>query len=978
MKRTFLLFLFFAISCCFQVIAQQKDVSAYVNPFIGTGGHGHTYPGAVAPFGMVQLSPDTRLTGWDGCSAYHYSDSLIYGFSHTHLSGTGCSDYGDILLMPVTGNVSLKGYDYASEFSHKNEKASPGFYSVKLNKNNIQVELTATKRAGFHNYTFSGTSQNSVVLDLVHRDMVLDSYVEFVSNTKIRGMRSSRAWAKNQVVYFEIQFSQPFTKYGLCELDSLGNIIRTAKNNASGKRVKAYFTFDGQKEIAVKIGLSATSVDGASRNLKEEIPGWDFAAVYEKTKSDWNKELGKIEIKGGDKDQLSTFYTALYHCLITPNIYSDVDGKYLGRDMKVHQAAGFDYYTVFSLWDTYRAEHPLLSIIDRKRTNDFVNTFIQQYIQGGRLPVWELSSNETYCMIGYHAVPVIYDAYAKGIKNYDVAKAFEAMKASAESDDFGLKFLKKYGYVPGDKEHESVSKTLEYAYDDWCIAQMAKQTESPDDYKNYIKRAQLYKNLFDPQTGFMRPKLNGAWQTPFDPAEVTFQYTEANAWQYSFYVPQDIKGLTLLYGGKANLIAKLDELFHTKQQLTGRDQSDITGLIGQYAHGNEPSHHMAYLYDYLNQPYKTQELAHQIMATLYSNSTDGLCGNEDCGQMSAWYVLSALGLYQVCPGNTEFAIGTPIFPEAKIHLENGKTFVIKSKNVSSKNFYIQSAVLNGEAYTKCYLNYETLMNGGEIEFSMGAQPNKQWGADDEDVPETSISDYSLLPSPYITNTSKTFSDSTVVELKTITDGTEIFYTTDGTQPDNKKIKYNGPFTIKETTKIKAVACNPAYECRYAMESDFVKIHLNRSIKLLSPYSSQYTGGGDNALIDGIRGGENFRLGEWQGYDSVNFEAVVDLGNKQKINTISTGFLQDIGSWIWMPVHVEYSVSDDGVNFVTVADIKNTVPINDYKCTIQDLTSDVKTEGRYVKIKAYNFGTIPEWHLGAGYSGWIFVDEIMIE
>ncbi|HOV10326.1 MAG TPA: GH92 family glycosyl hydrolase [Bacteroidales bacterium] len=966
--------LVFATALC----GQQKDYTVNVNPFIGTGGHGHTYPGATAPYGMVQLSPDTRLTGWDGCSAYHYSDQVIYGFSHTHLSGTGCSDYGDILLMPVSGAVDLKNYAYASSFSHKNEKARPGYYSVKLDKHKIQVELTATQRAGMHKYEFEEPGQNSVVLDLEHRDQVIDSYIEFVNNTTVRGMRTSRAWAQKQILYFEIQFSKPFSHYGLCEIDSGGGIKKTYTDKASGKRVKAFFTFEGQKEILVKVGLSATSVEGAAKNLAAEMNSWDFNSVYLQTKKAWNKELGKIEVSGGTKKMTNTFYSALYHCMITPNIYSDVDGKYLGRDLKVHDSKGSDYYTVFSLWDTYRAEHPLLTIIDQKRTNDFINTFISQYLEGGRLPVWELSSNETFCMIGYHAVPVIYDAFAKGIKSYNTAKAYEAMKTSAMSDDFGLKFLKQYGYIPGDKEHESVSKTLEYAYDDWCIAQMAKASGKTDDYKKFIKRAQFYKNIFDTQTGFMRPKMNGAWQTPFDPAEVTFQYTEANAWQYSFYVPQDLSGLIQLYGGKANLAAKLDELFNTKQQLSGREQSDITGLVGQYAHGNEPSHHMAYLYNYLNQPWKTQQLCHKIMTTLYLDKPDGLCGNEDCGQMSAWYVLSALGLYQVCPGNTQFAIGTPIFPEAKIHLENGKTFVIKSKNVSSKNFYIQSAILNGEAYTRCYLDYETLMNGGTIEFAMGAQPNKQWGADDDDVPVTSISDYSLLPSPYITNTSKTFSDSTVVELKTITSGTDIYYTTDGTQPDKTKTKYDGPFTIKETAKIKAVSYNPAYDASYVMVSDFIKINLSRKIKLLSKYSSQYTGGGDNALIDGIRGGDNFRLGEWQGYDSVDFEAIVDLGGKQIINKISTGFLQDIGSWIWMPVQVEFSVSDDGVDFVKVADIKNTVPINDYKCTIRELASDVKTEGRYVKIKAYNFGTIPEWHLGAGYSGWIFVDEIMIE
>ncbi len=976
MKKIAFLFL---LLCGFQFgFAQQQDYSSYVNPFIGTGGHGHTYPGATLPFGMVQLSPDTRLSGWDGCSGYHYSDTIIYGFSHTHLNGTGCSDYGDILLMPTSGTVDIKDYAYASSFSHKNEKASPDYYGVTLKKSNIKVELSATERIGFHKYTYASTSENNIILDLQHRDIVLDAYVEFVSNTHIRGMRKSKAWANNQVLYFDIQFSKPFTNYGLCVLDSLGNIIQTDKNKASGTRVKAYFTFDGAKEVLVKVGLSATSVEGALNNLNSELKGWDFDAVRNDAKNKWNKELGKIEVSGGNKDDIVNFYTALYHCMINPNIYSDVDRKYLGRDMKVHTTQGFDYYTVFSLWDTFRAEHPLLSIIDRKRTADFVNTFLQQYQQGGLLPVWELSSNETNCMIGYHSVPVIFDAYVKGIRNFDGTLALKAMKASAENNDFGLNFLRKYGYVPGDKEHESVSKTLEYAYDDWCIAWMAKMNAQYLDYVTYVTRAQFYKDIFDPQTGFMRPKMNAVWQTPFDPAEVTFNYTEANAWQYSFFVPHDISGLIRLYGGKDMLAKKLDELFNTSKSLTGREQADITGLIGQYAHGNEPSHHMAYLFNYVNQAYKTQELAHKIMTTLYSNRTDGLCGNEDCGQMSAWYVLSAMGIYQVCPGNPQFAIGSPLFDEAKIHLENGNTFVIKTKLRTSKNFYIQDARLNDSSYTKCFLNYSTLMKGGTIEFTMGPAPNTKWGTKDEDVPTTGITDHLLLPVPYTTQNAKTFADSIQVELKTITPKTNIYYTTDGSQPDSSKNIYSHALNFKETTHLKAIAYNAALHYSYVMEADYFKIHQDRKIDLHSQYSSQYTGGGDNALIDQIRGGNNFRLGEWQGYDSVDFEAVVDLGSVQKVHRMAGGFLQDISSWIWMPKYVEYAISADGINFKTIATVTNTVADNDYKSTIKDFETTMDVETRYVRVKAKNFGTIPSWHLGAGYPSWIFIDEITIE
>ncbi|MEI6852696.1 MAG: GH92 family glycosyl hydrolase [Bacteroidota bacterium] len=978
MKKTFVLLLVNVMVVCYSLSAQNKDYTAYVNPFIGTGGHGHTYPGATMPFGMVQLSPDTRLSGWDGCSGYHYSDTLIYGFSHTHLNGTGCSDYGDILLMPTSGNVDLKGYAYASKFSHKNEKASPGYYAVKLDKDNIKAELTVSKRAGFHRYTYSGGTQNNVILDLQHRDVVLDSYVEFVSNTHIRGMRRSAAWATNQVVYFDIQFSKPFSKYGLCEMDTEGNILKTAKNNASGKHVKAWFNFGSEQEVLVKVGISANNVEFANLNLEDGIKGWDFDAVRKQAVAEWNRELGKIEVSGGSKDQLATFYTALYHCMINPNLYSDANGAYLGRDLKTHYTQGYDYYTVFSLWDTFRAEHPLLSLIDTKRTNDFVNTFIQQYQQGGLLPVWELSANETNCMIAYHAISVMADAYAKGIRKYDVAEALKAMKASAADSNFGLAAYKKFGYIPGDKEGESVSRTLEYAYDDWCIALLCKASGDEAGYKEFITRAQFWKNIFDPQTGFMRPKFNGAWQTPFDPAEVTFNYTEANAWQYSFFVPQDISGLAAAYGGKANLIKKLDELFSTSQSLKGREQADITGMVGQYAHGNEPSHHMAYLYNYLNQPYKTQELVNKILTTLYSNQPDGLCGNEDCGQMSAWYVLSALGIYQVCPGNPQFAIGSPLFAEAKIHLENGKTFTIKAKNRSARNYYILDAHLNDTLYNKCYLNYNTIMKGGTLECSMGDKPNTAWGADDSDVPVTYIQDEALVTSPFTTASGKTFNDSIVVELKTNTAGATILYSVDGWGEGKPIHKYTSPLVFRKTTHLTAVSMVNDYVLSHMMEADYYKSNLNRKITLLSPYSSQYTGGGNNALIDQLRGGKNFRLGEWQGYDSVDFEAIVDLGSVQRVHRMGLGCLQDIGSWIWMPSQVEFYGSDDGVNFKLLALLPNTIPENDYNATIHDFDYLTDLDVRYIKVKARNHGPIPSWHPGAGYPSWIFVDEIVVE
>lgn len=968
----------FLTTFLFPGFAQKSEPVSLVNPFVGTGGHGHTFPGATAPFGMVQLSPDTRLSGWDGCSGYHYSDSVIYGFSHTHLSGTGCLDYGDILLMPVSGDVSLKGYDYASSFSHKNEKASPGYYAVLLDKHNINVELTTSTRVGFHKYQFLSGKENSVVLDLQHRDIVLDADIEIVSENCIRGMRRSKAWADDQILFFEIQFSKPFKSCEIKEFDSDGNIIKTDKNKISGKNIKASFGFGNEKQILVKVALSATGYDGAAKNMKKEIPGWDFSLVKKNVEDLWSHELSKIVVKGGTHEQMVNFYTALYHCCISPNIYSDVDGKYLGRDKKIHQAEGFDYYTVFSLWDTYRALHPLLSIIDAKRSNDFIQTFIKQYEQGGLLPVWELSSCETFCMIGYHSVSVIFDSYAKGINNYNVEKAYQAMKNSAEKNHHGLEFLKTYGYLPGDKEHESVSKTLEYAYDDWCIAQMALALGKNGDYEYFIKRAQSYKHIFDTETGFMRPKMNGAWATPFDPSEVTFQYTEANSWQYSFYVPHDINGLINLHGGKQNLLAKLDELFNTKQSLSGRHQADITGLIGQYAHGNEPSHHMAYLYNYLNEPWKTQELANQIMNELYFNKPDGLCGNEDCGQMSAWYVLSALGLYQVCPGNLQFAIASPLFSEANIYQQNGKVFSIKTKNRTEENFYIKSATLNDQAYNKSFIDFNDILNGGGITFDMIDKPNKLFASSDSDVPYTAIAGNYVLPVPYVTQAQKTFTDNIEIEIKSSIPDVSIYYTTDSTIPDFSKQKYQGKITLDKSTLIKAKVLDPDFGYSNTMEAEFIKIHLGRSIKLNTKYNSQYSGGGENAVIDGLRGNNNFRLGAWQGYLKDDFEAIIDLGSKQQIHKLGAGFLQDIASWIWMPSKIIFSISDDNINFTEVVEINNVIADNDYNSIIKDFMAEVNTKGRFVKIKAFNYGKIPEWHLGAGNYGWIFIDEIVIE
>ena len=949
-------------------VEAQRDLTRYVNPFIGTAGHGHTFPGAIVPYGMVQLSPDTRLTGWDGCSGYHYSDSKIYGFSHTHLSGTGISDYGDILLLPTVNNALTDGRSQPARFQHRNEIATPGYYSVKLDDDNILVELTATARVGMHRYTFPRTDNANIVLDLAHRDKVLDSEFRMVGANMLVGWRRSQGWAKDQIVYFALEFSQPFTSFGFIGAHEFD--FHAGEFN--GNDLKAFFRFDTRTgaPVLVKVGISAVDIDGALKNLRAEVNHWDFDKVRADAKAAWNAELKRIAVSGGTVSQLTNFYTSLYHVMTVPNLFMDVDGRYRGRDFKTHIADDFSNYTVFSLWDTFRAAHPLYTIIDRSRTRDFIKTFLAQYEQGGRLPVWELAANETDTMIGYHAVSVIADAVAKGIDGFDLNIAYEAMKHSAELREHrGLSAYIDHGFISTEDERESVSKVLEYAYDDWCIAQVARKLGWTADYERYSARAQSYKNVFDHATGFMRPRNNAAWVEPFDPREVTFAFTEANSWQYTFFAPHDISGLIALMGGRAQFASKLDQLFTTDSQTTGREQVDITGLIGQYAHGNEPSHHMAYLYDYVGQPWKTQARIASIMDQFYKPEPDGLIGNEDCGQMSAWYVLSAAGFYPVTPGSTVYAIGTPLFPEVRFNLEYGKPFVIRAMNVSERNIYIQSAKLNGKAYNKSFLTHDDLMKGGELIFVMGPRPNMRWGVGVGNEPVSRIPAREIVPVPVIKAAGQTFRGRLQIDLAS-TDGksVDLYYTTDGSEPTAKSQRFTTPFFIEADTTVKALSIAADGRRSLVATARFHRIPHDWKITLESRYSSQYTGGGDNALIDGLRGTPNWSGGGWQGYQGKDFVAVVDLGSVQEVSSVGAGFLQDVGSWIYMPPRVEIQLSLDGKSFGTRISVVNDVAERD-GVVIKDFVKSIPPQkARYVRIRAVNPRA----------EGWIFVDEILIQ
>jgi putative alpha-1,2-mannosidase len=855
--RAALFFLF--ISCFASVSSAQKkknDYAKLINPFIGTGGHGHTYPGAVVPFGMVQLSPDTRLEGWDGCSGYYFTDTLVYGFSHTHLSGTGIADYCDILFMPTTGEPQFKNTDYRSGFKKKNESASPGYYKTKLDKYNIDVELTATKRVGVHLYDYPKTQQANIIIDLQHRDQMLDSWIEVVNDHEIRGFRRSKSWATDQSVYFYGKFSKPFKSYGIARNDSL----QPGQSKLQGKNIKMYIQFDNPGEVISKVGISSVSADGALKNLDAEVPGFDFKRVEKAAKSDWNTELNKIQVEGGSpsvsneaqntqnhnggynppgynrpqqqkqppatnlaKIKQTVFYTALYHTMLAPNVYSDVDGQYRGLDQKIHKAEGFDYYTVFSLWDTFRAEDPLFTIINRKRTVDFIKSFLAMYEQGGLLPIWPLASSETYCMIGNHSIPVIVDAYAKGIRDFNAEEAFTAMKAAVNRNQFGLDSYRKNGAVLADDEHESVSKTLEYAYDDWCIAQMAKMLNKPQDYAEFIKRAQYWKNVYNDQNGFMQARVDGGWYAPFNPTDINNNYTEGNAWQYSFLVPQDVEGLISRMGGKEKFEAKLDELFTTESKLSGRQQADVSGLIGQYAHGNEPSHHMAYLYNFTDSPDKTQMWVNRILKDEYSNLPEGLSGNEDCGQMSAWYVMSSLGIYTIAPGQTQYQIGLPQFDKAVINLENGKKFTITNSGsgVSFQNIYLQGMSLNKKPYNKLYLDDKDIASGGDFEVYTGRLANKLF-VQDLEKPISKITDELIVSNPYFLAPSAPFKKPFGLEIRCGDADAKIYYTLDGSAPNTGSALYDKPITISANTTVKAIAVKNG-KTSFVDEGTFIRI-----------------------------------------------------------------------------------------------------------------------------------------------------------
>jgi predicted alpha-1,2-mannosidase len=969
------------------IITQETPLHLKVNPMIGTGGHGHTYPGATSPFGMVQLSPDTRLEGWDGCGGYHNSDSIIYGFSHTHLQGTGVSDYGDILLMPCTqfakGQVAWRDR-YKSRFNKRTEQAHAGFYSVILEDHQLKAQLTTTERVGIHKYNLKSQDTLTLIVDLQHRDNLTNYSIYPLDDSTIVGHRLSDNWAEQQHVYFAMRFDKQFDwRDQLSEIKTTG-VDRNGNMTTQEMEYVPVFAIDfGElSDLTVRLALSFCDIEGAVKNLESEAPHSDFEKYKDANEAKWDEQLNRIRVKDENMDKQVIFYTSLYHSCTVPNLASDVDGRYRGTDLQVHQLKEDEglHYTVFSLWDTFRSLHPLLSWIEPGRTRDFIRTMLRMYEEGGQLPVWELAANYTGCMIGYHSVPVISDAKAWKIKGFDEELALKAMVQAADSAHLGLDVYAEMGYIPSERESEGTSKTLEYCYDDACIAKFAASlgnSEADAIAERFRLRALSWRNILHPESHFIQPKRSGAWARDFDPTEVNFNYTEANGWQYTFFAPHDISGLMALTEGKSSFSTLVENQFTAPSLTSGRDQPDITGLIGQYAHGNEPSHHVAYLQSYTGNHWRTQELVDEILNTLYTSKPDGLCGNEDCGQMSAWYVLSSIGLYPVAPGvsgnNSQLVIGAPQFqsviisPAKSSSRKLNRPLILKMKGDGD---YVASA--NGEM--RSWRSYDEILKGGTLTFKMTDQKENGFGMLDEDIPSQSIDDKGFTPVPAF-EAPRTFQGkkTKVVLMHLDADG-EIFWK-EGEGGDWKK--YKKEIWVNKSVELYAYAKVNGVSSKI-VQHDMVKIEHDWTVQHESPYAHQYAASGPNTLVDGLYGGDEYRTGDWQGFYATSMQATIDLGRNYEIEGMSLGCVQDIRPWIWLPESVDFFVSQDGENFSLLNHIEHEIAEDDYEKQVYRFTTtqNVKNtvSARFVRVIANPRGIIPEWHLGAGFDRWTFVDE----
>ncbi len=951
----------------------ESGYSRYVNPLVGTDGHGHTYPGAIVPFGQIQPGPDTRLEGWDGCSCYHYSDDTLYGFSHTHLNGTGCEDYGDILLMPVVAegktfrfSSDMPQSEFCSSFSHRGEKARPGYYRVVLDRSRVMVELTATDRVACHRYTFPGRGPKGFVVDLRHRDKVIsagfnrpkasaDGTHPFPVGTTLTGWRESNAWNPDQWCYFALQCSEPIVDIQYFD---------------GGKKALVVLP-DDSKEAEVYVSISGVDAEGAAKNLATRQDR-EFAAMRNDARQLWEQALGKIAVEGGSREERGNFYTALYHCYTSPYLWSDVDGRYRAMNDSIY-TSNQPVYTVFSLWDTYRTLHPLMAIIEPKRTQEWINTMMLQYETGGELTMWELAAHETHCMIGYHACPVILTAQEAGLLDkWTPARRMElleAMVTTSNRTDAHQSYAQQ-GYLDSKLDNETVSKTLEYAFDDWCIARYAfnemNRNGKPDTnaryrylnevYDTYMRRAQSWQNVMD-SDGFMHARRNGGFVTPFNPTEVNNHFTEANSWQYSTYVPHDVPGWIAQMGGKAKAEAFLDSLFNTSSETTGREQSDITGMIGQYAHGNEPSHHAAYLYAWLGATDKLDHVVHEILDDLYSTKPDGLCGNEDCGQMSAWYVMSAMGFYPVIPGSGEYVTVTPLFDRITIH--TGKEDIVINKSDWQPGMFWDGKSFSPRSKT---LFPEELRTPPAPVFSDWQQCFKD--------------------SLFVTLTARQIVNGDPENHESVDGKSIIYYTLDGRTPDTNSYRYTAPILVNRDITINAVAYNPATG-RYSpvVSQTLTRFIADKQLRYITKPAPQYSENGPDGLIDRLYGTPNFRIGGWQGWQT-DMEVVIDLLSSKTLTSVSVDCLDNMRAWIFFPKRIEVSISSDGKTFRPWAQLDNTEFAAVRERQEESVQHKFTCHGpyataRYVRVKAINYGKMPEWHISSGEQAWLFVDEIEV-
>lgn len=963
-----------------------KEYVDYVNTFIGTDAHGHTYPGAALPFGMVQLSPDTGTEGWDLCSGYHSSDSTIMGFSHTHLSGTGGADLGDILFMPANGNLLLRPGSadvpddgYRSRFSHASERSEPGYYTVMLDDYQTIAEMTVTPRTGLHRYTFERDEPQHIVIDLNHgiADLTKEGYYRVVDSVTIEGYRRSQGWAEDHTVYFCARFSHPFDG-----VEGQVEGMPTTDGEVRGTVVALAALYDEAiKELEIQVGISSASQSGARANLEAECTTFSEARLAARQR--WNSALSRIKVEGDSDDDKVIFYTSLYHTMLAPTIISDADGGYASADGFAYRDSTLTAYGLFSLWDTFRALHPLFTIIEPERNAEFIRSMIRYYDQTGRLPVWDLNMNETNCMIGYHAIPVIADAYMKGLRDFDADKALEAMVASAMQPEWGgLAYYRANGYLPSDKQENSVSKALEYAYDDWCIARMAQQMGRDSIYRIFNERAQYYKNHFDPTDRFFKGRnAAGELNPDFDPTALSLwgsgDFTEGNGWQYNFFVPQDINTLIEMNGGDEQFVKRLDEMF-TTEGVKG-NVSDVTGLIGQYAHGNEPSHHVAYLYSYAGQPWKTAQRLDQIY-NLYTSSRDGICGNEDCGQMSAWYVLSAMGFYQVTPGSNIYVLGTPRFDRVTIEPEQGEKFVVEVENLSPENIYIDEVLYNGQPYDRSYITHEMIRNGGTLCLTMSSEANREFGLKADDRPVSRITDgvvssaqmlSEVVFEPELSEPKRVFNGSITLHPKA---HHAIHYTVDGTAPTahSTLMSNDKGIVLNEGATLQMVAVDDDNRLSTVRKEKFYKSNMPPGTTISGTAPMQpYTAAGLPSLTDGLLGGDSYKSQAWLGYEGVNPEFVVELPSKMNVGKVLLSFLNKTNDWILPPKSIEIRTAQSAEP-VRVRTAKRGYEPDGAQ--IVSIPVNANTDRLYIKLEG---GVLPLWHVNGGSKQWIFIDEIIL-